>query len=83
MKTLEEIKEERAHEMDYSDWEEFIYGVDDPIILDMEFDEVSVRYAKEVAMESLKNASYHYDACSMAGQVNIKLILNKKNIPGL
>lgn len=57
MKTLEDIKQERASEMDYSDWEEFIYSADDPDIVDVEFDEVANRFAREVAREALRNAS--------------------------
>lgn len=57
MKTLEDIKQLRAYEMDYVDWEEFIHSIDDPDIVDMEFDEVAKRYALEACRESLKTAS--------------------------
>lgn len=87
MKTLEDIKQERAYEMDYSDWEEFIYSTDDPDILDMEFDEVAIRFSKEVARESLKNAAEN--ACLIESIRNSAVydtidkysILNEKNIP--
>ena len=94
MKTLEEIKQERAYEMDYSDWEEFIYGVDDPNILDMEFDEVANRFAREVAREALKNASesaktFDANEGKCGGflppvlWIDKQSILNEKNIPEL
>ena len=57
MQTLDEIKQLRAYEMNYVDWEEFIYSIDDPDIVDGEVDNVAKMYALEVAKESLKNAS--------------------------
>ena len=83
MKTLEEVKQERAKEMDYSDWEEFIYSVDDPNILDMEFDEVAKRYAKEVAQQTIKNVCKNFDEKSVVGQTRIAVISAESNIPKL
>src|SRR5690606_10291594 len=96
MKTLEDIKQERAYEMDYSDWEEFIYSVDDPNILDTEFDEVANRFTKEVAREALKNAAenaklveedndIYYPGLGLQSEkdfsVDKQTILSDKNIP--
>lgn len=87
MKTLEEIKQERAYEMGYSDWEEFIYSVDDPNILDMEFDEVANRFSKEVAREALKNAAENailiesVPHSAVYDTIDKQSILNNKNIP--
>lgn len=58
MITLEEIKDEYATEKGYSDWcslyKEHVFRIGE---FENRMNEVAKRYAKEVAMEALKNAS--------------------------
>lgn len=87
MQTLDEIKQLRAYEMNYVDWEEFIYSVDDPDILDMEFDEVANIFAREVAREALRNASENailiesVPHSAVYDTIDKQSILSEDNIP--
>lgn len=88
MKTLDEIKQLRAYEMDYVDWNEFIYSIDDPDIVDGEIDNVAKMYALEVAKESLKNASKNARTIRIGNSgsyldagINMKSIISETNIP--
>ena len=58
MKTLEEIKNEFARELSYNSWSEFRMINNRNIIrIEGAMDEITKRYAKEVAIASLEKAS--------------------------
>lgn len=54
MKTLKEIKDEFAQECGWENWQS-CYG--EEVMTNYVINEVAKRYAKEVAMQALKNAS--------------------------
>jgi len=85
MKTWQELKDTYAREHGYDDWNEILYSTDDPNELDIHIDTVSLLRAKEVARESLKNASKRATVeygcqCAMAW-VDKESITNENNIP--
>lgn len=91
MKTLKEIKDEVAFEYD---WIDFVCFKADCDITDVEivYDEIVKRYAKEVAKQALINASRpkdeygnYIDLIYENGSYHVKedLITNESNIPDL
>ena len=58
MKTLEEIKNELAIEKAYDSWNEItLFNNRNVVFIELLMNEVAKRYAKEVAIASLKKAS--------------------------
>lgn len=86
MKTLEEIKDEVAQEYGWKNWSS-CYGEDG--ITNSIINEVAKRYAKEVAMQALKNASENADTIetiphsAIYDKIDISTILDEQNIPEL
>ena len=80
MKTLEEIKREYARERGFMGLLHMEY---DGMIEARDVDEISKRYAKEVAREALRNASSHFDEKTSLGQISINVITSESNIPKL
>lgn len=86
MKTLEEIKREYARERGFMGLLHMEY---DGMIEARDVDEVAKRYAKEVAMQSLKNASENADTIetiphsAVYDKIDISTILDEQNIPEL
>lgn len=91
MKSLKQIKEEYAIYHSYCDWNELIYSNDDPDYIDKCNDEVSKIHAKEVAKQSLINASneidpencFRYSSERCTHDTVCEEILNESNIPEL
>ena len=84
MKTLQQIKDYVAYKHGWKDWKSCLeYGGETEEIID----EIAKLYAKEVAMEALKNASdevairLDYEDYTSSDWIDKRTILNESNIP--
>lgn len=90
MKTLQEIKEEYAKEVGFENWAQLLKKLNLSVYAQHDNDIVTRRFAKEVAKQSLINASekakldwQYFQFEDASPFIDKQSILNESNIPEL